>query len=171
MNNAIVLLVSISAWAVLSVSAAELVYKGRETISTQPFYRSITQKTPQGHVRVKRHTGPNPLTLENRLPIKSTLLSRGVPRIVDQSQQLPIFIISGDKHSFAWVQAEIETLKRIGAQGVVVALDTMADWRRIQQFASAQRVPINVVNGDAIAKAYNIQTYPTLILDRRMLGQ
>jgi hypothetical protein len=53
----------------------------------------------------------------------------------------------------------------------VVAVDSMNDWRRIQQFAASQKVPINVVNGDAIAKAYNIHTYPTLILDRGMLGQ
>jgi integrating conjugative element protein (TIGR03765 family) len=171
MNKAIAFLMGFSAWVALSANAAEVVYKGRETISTQPFYSSIKQKTAQSSLRAKRHAGANPLKLQNRLPIKSSLLSPGEPHIVDQPQQLPVFIVSGDQQSFEWVQAEIETLKRIGAQGIVVEVDSMKDWRRIQQFAASQKVPINVVNGDAIAKAYNIHTYPTLILDRGMLGQ
>jgi integrating conjugative element protein (TIGR03765 family) len=171
MKNAISWLIGFSAGVVLNAQSAEVVYKGRETISTQPFYSSIKQKTAQSSLRPKRHAGANPLKLQNRLPVKSTLLSPGEPRIVAQPQQLPVFIVSGDQQSYEWVKAEIETLKRIGAQGIVVAVDSMNDWRRIQQFAASQKVPINVVNGDAIAKAYNIHTYPTLILDRGMLGQ
>lgn len=152
-------------------NAAEVVYKGKETISTQPFYSSIKQKTTQSSQGSKQHHGSNPHKLKHRLPVVSTVLAPGEPRIIDQPQQLPVFIIAGDNASIKWLQQEIDTLKRIGAQGVVVALGNMAQWRQLQQIAGSRQVPINVVNGDAIAKAYNIQTYPTLILDRGMLDQ
>lgn len=155
-----------------SVVANEVVFKGRETISTQPFYSGIKNKKTQRSVTVHRQTTGRDLhTGASRLPIRSTSMSLAAPRIVDQQHQLPIFVMAGDRQSQNWLTREATTLRKIGAQGVVVALETQQEWQQIQRIATLNGLVVHVVNGDAIAKAYKVNTYPTLILDRGKYGQ
>ncbi|MEM8500675.1 MAG: integrating conjugative element protein [Pseudomonadota bacterium] len=164
----LVWLVSVSGYA----AAAEVVYKGSDTISTVPFYSAIRQKT-ESSVLGKKPLLPdgNPHLLRNRIPIRSSTLRPGQPRIVEQEHQQPVFIMGGDLQSLEWFEREAAHLGRLGAVGVVIALESEGEWSRIQRIARQHRLIVHTVDGDAIAEAYRIDTYPTLIVGEGALGQ
>jgi len=151
---------------------AEVVYKGSDTISSAPFYSGIKEKTDTSALQQrKRQQNGNPYTLRNRLPIRSELLKPGEPRIVEQEHQQPVFVIGGDKLSRDWFTKEAPQLARIRAVGVVIALESESEWSQIQRVARHYGLIVHTVNGDAIAEAYQIDTYPTVVVGEGVLDE
>ena len=151
--------------------AAEVVYKSNNTISTAPYYSAIKRKTRTSALSTPPVTADNPHHLANRIPIRSTTLRPGEPRVVEQAHQQPVFVMGGDVASREWFEREAAQLARMGAVGVVIALETQKEWAHIHRIARRHRLIVHAVEGDAIADAYQIDTYPTLIIGERIGGQ
>lgn len=151
----------------VTTSGAEVVYHGAESISTAPFYLNIKRKTDTNSTVSRSQKKRAGYSLEDRLPIRSGALSVGPPRIVEQEHQRPVFIVGGDKRSLQWFAEKAPELAQLRATGIVVALESTKEWSDLQAIARRHRLVIHSVNGDAIAEAYKISSYPTVIMDRR----
>ncbi len=102
--------------------------------------------------------------LEGRLPIEPTRLTQAEPSVIDVEQLVtPVFIMGSDAQSIDWLQKNGETFRTLGAVGIVAELRDMATWRDIQTLGQRYGLRLHVLNGDAIAEAFNIEHYPVLI--------
>ena len=80
-------------------------------------------------------------------------LAQGNPR--------PFFLIGSDAVSVQWLATHHDTLKALGAVGMLVQADTEADVRRVAEVA--QGLSITMGSGSDLAAALGIHHYPVLI--------
>jgi integrating conjugative element protein (TIGR03765 family) len=73
----------------------------------------------------------------------------------------PFFMIGSDSWSRQWLQVHRDSLKEIGAVGMLVQADTLADLRAIAELADD--LSILPASGADIAQALGISHYPVLI--------
>jgi len=112
-----------------------------------------------------------PATLSNLLPIRSPGLAVGdtadsqlnpeVLARLAQGNPRPFFLIGSDALSVQWLATYHDTLKALGAVGMLVQADTEADVRRVAEVA--QGLSISLGSGSDLAAALGIQHYPVLI--------
>ncbi len=143
----------------------EVIYQGQNTVSTQRYYSALKQKK-----KLSKRQGAGQLPtgqlsmLEGRLPIEPTRLTRAEPSVMEVEQLMtPVFVMGSDAQSIDWLQTNGETFRALGAVGIVVELRDMATWRAIQSLGQQYGLRLHVLNGDAIAEAFNIDHYPVLI--------
>ncbi len=112
-----------------------------------------------------------PATLSNLLPIRSPGLAVGdttdsqlnpetLARLA-QGNPRPFFLIGSDALSVQWLVTHHDTLKALGAVGMLVQADTEADVRRVAE--AAQGLSITLGSGSDLAAALGIHHYPVLI--------
>jgi len=112
-----------------------------------------------------------PAALRNLLPVRSPGLTVGDiagstlhPAVLSrlaQGNPRPFFLIGSDAVSLQWLASHRETLKRLGAVGMLVQAETEAD---VQQVAKvAQGLSITLGSGNDLAAALGIDRYPVLI--------
>lgn len=112
-----------------------------------------------------------PAVLGNLLPLRSpglkvsdngdsplnpevlTRLAQGNPR--------PFFLIGSDAVSLQWLAYHRDTLRSLGAVGMLVQADTEADVRQVAKVA--QGLSITLGSGSDLAAALGIRHYPVLI--------
>lgn len=82
-----------------------------------------------------------------------TRLAQGNPR--------PFFLIGSDAVSLQWLAYHRDTLRSLGAVGMLVQADTEADVRRVADVA--QGLSITLGSGSDLAAALGIDRYPVLI--------
>ena len=112
-----------------------------------------------------------PATLSNLLPIRSPGLAEWANRHrqpnpealarLAQGNPLPFFLIGSDALSVQWLATHHDTLKALGAVGMLVQADTEADVRRVAEVA--QDLSITLGSGSDLAAALGIHHYPVLI--------
>ena len=99
------------------------------------------------------------------LPVRSPGLSPGrePPRALPSGTALtgPFFLVGSDRMSAAWLARRREALQALGAVGVLVEADSVADLQRIAQVAGP--VPVMPVSGTDIARLLGIRHYPVLV--------
>ena len=99
------------------------------------------------------------------LPVRSPGLSPGrePPRALPAGTALtgPFFLVGSDRMSAAWLARRREALQALGAVGVLVEADSVADLQRIAQAAGP--VPVMPVSGTDIARLLGIRHYPVLV--------
>ena len=82
-----------------------------------------------------------------------TRLAQGNPR--------PFFLIGSDAVSLQWLAYHRDTLRSLGAVGMLVQADTEAEVRRVADVA--QGLSITLGSGSDLAAALGIDRYPVLI--------
>ena len=112
-----------------------------------------------------------PATLSNLLPIRSpglvvgdtadSQLSPEALARLAQGNPRPFFLIGSDALSVQWLVTHHDTLKALGAVGMLVQADTEADVRRVAE--AAQGLSITLGSGSDLAAALGIHHYPVLI--------
>ena len=112
-----------------------------------------------------------PATLGNLLPIRSpglvvgdtadSQLSPEALARLAQGNPRPFFLIGSDAVSVQWLATHHDTLRALGAVGMLVQADTEADVRRIAEVA--QGLSISLGSGSDLAAALGIHHYPVLI--------
>ncbi len=152
--------------------SSEVIYQGQNTVSTQPYYSALKQKKqPKNQEGPARLRTGQALTLEGRLPIESKRLTPAEPSVVDVERLVtPVFVMGSDVQSIHWLQQNGEVLAALGAMGIVAELRDMSAWREIQALGEHYGLRLNVLNGDAIAEAFNIEHYPVLIQEAQRGG-
>lgn len=112
-----------------------------------------------------------PAAINNLLPIRSPGLQVGdiVDRQLDpeilarlaQGNPRPFFLIGSDALSLRWLAAHRDTLKALGAVGMLVQADTQDDVQRVADVA--QGLSITLGSGSDLATALGVNRYPVLI--------
>lgn len=113
-----------------------------------------------------------PAALSNLLPLRSPGLEVGDsadsslnPEVLTQLAQgnpRPFFLIGSDAVSLQWLAYHRDTLRSLGAVGMLVQADTEADVRRVADVA--QGLSITLGSGSDLAAALGIDRYPVLIM-------
>jgi len=100
------------------------------------------------------------------LPIRSPGLSPGPVEARTQPHPFarPFFLIGADDRSRQWLAAHRDRLKEIGAVGMLVQAETIADLQAIAALAAG--LPITPASATDIAAAVGIAHYPVLITSR-----
>ncbi len=162
--NGVVLLMLCSGSQVYGESG-EVIYQGQNTVSTQRYYSALKQKRPPTKIESARKLPiGQAVTLEGRLPIEPKRLVAAEPSVIEVNRLLtPVFVIGSDAQSINWLQQNGELFRDLGAVGIVAELRDMAAWRDIQSLGQQHGLRLHVLNGDAIAEAFNIEHYPVLI--------
>jgi len=112
-----------------------------------------------------------PAALSNLLPLRSPGLEVGDsadsslnPEVLTrlaQGNPRPFFLIGSDAVSLQWLAYHRDTLRSLGAVGMLVQADTEADVRRVAEVA--QGLSITLGSGSDLAAALGIDRYPVLI--------
>ena len=134
-----------------------------ETPSTYP------AKASDPNLSSKSMLGP--AALSNLLPLRSPGLEVGDtadsplnPEVLTrlaQGNPRPFFLIGSDAVSLQWLAYQRDTLRRLGAVGMLVQADTEADVRRVADVA--QGLSITLGSASDLAAALGIDRYPVLI--------
>jgi len=112
-----------------------------------------------------------PAALSNLLPLRSpgleigdtadsTLNPEALTRLA-QGNPRPFFLIGSDAVSLQWLAYHRDTLRSLGAVGMLVQADTEADVSRVAEVA--QGLSITLGSGSDLAAALGIDRYPVLI--------
>ena len=106
---------------------------------------------------------PSAADPEAWLPIQSPGLTPGpvLARSHDRPFARPFFLIGADTRSRQWLQDYRDQLKAIGAVGMLVQAETLADLRAIARLADG--LSILPAAASDIAQALGISHYPVLI--------
>ena len=112
-----------------------------------------------------------PAELSNLLPLQSpglevgdsgdTPLSPEVLTRLAQGNPRPFFLVGSDAVSLQWLAYHRDTLRSLGAVGMLVQADTEADVRRVADVA--QGLSITLGSGSDLAATLGIDRYPVLI--------
>ena len=134
-----------------------------ETPSTYP------AKASDPNLSSKSMLGP--AALSNLLPLRSPGLEVGDtadsplnPEVLTrlaQGNPRPFFLIGSDAVSLQWLAYHRDTLRSLGAVGMLVQADTEADVRRVADVA--QGLSITLGSGSDLAAVLAIHHYPVLI--------
>lgn len=134
-----------------------------ETLATDPAKASDPNRSSKSML--------GPAALSNLLPLHSPGLEVGDsvdsslnPEVLTrlaQGNPHPFFLIGSDTVSLQWMAYHRDTLRSLGAVGMLVQADTEADVRRVAEVA--QGLSITLGSGSDLAAALGIDRYPVLI--------
>lgn len=182
MNKVSIVRVLIGAAALVSASTTlaqpvrnttlTVVYDSGETIDAVRFYNKrlreddeskLIESVPPAPIRP-----PNPVSMEERLPLVSQKLKPGRASILEfQNVHAPFFIMGMDRQSLNWFEEAVSTLHGMGAVGFVVEASNKSDWLHLERFAKNNGVKVSLLNGSSLASMYGITTYPSVIINQR----
>lgn len=131
-------------------------------ISARPYFVAISG------AGVDEHEGYSPRQRpygeQDMLPVNSQHLSPGRvnPKPLDLPRGFtPIFLIGDDSLSKQWLVQRLDTLRELGAVGLVVQVDDESSLQRLRSVANG--LELRPVSGDAIGQRLELQHYPVLI--------
>ncbi len=168
------LLVASPAFAELAV-----IYDSGQTRPLAPLLEPLLSDTPQTH-ETSHAEGPSRPDLGHLpgegmltrlLPVRSpslrvgTLVDTapvlGVRARLAQANLRPFFLVGSDPFSLRWLAANAQTLRKLGAVGLLVQAETEEDVRRVGE--AAQGLSITPGSGSDLARTLGIRHYPVLI--------
>lgn len=106
---------------------------------------------------------PIAYTEADLLPIRSPSLRPGPvePRAVSLPGITALFLIGDDPRSHAWLQQRLPDLRRLGAAGLVVNVESAAALQALRERAPG--LTLSPVPGDDLAQRLGLNHYPLLI--------
>lgn len=106
---------------------------------------------------------PTPYTEADLLPIRSPSLRPGQvePRAVTLPGITALFLIGDDPRSHAWLQQRLPDLRRLGAAGLVVNVESAAALQTLRERSPG--LTLSPVPGDDLAQRLGLSHYPLLI--------
>ena len=171
------LLLAIS-WGSSALADLTVIYDSGQTQPLSPLLAPLqADETPS--TDPAKESDPNlssksmlgPADIRNLLPIRSPGLQAGdmgdsqpnaqIQARLAQGNPRPFFLVGSDSFSLQWLTTHRETLKSLGAVGLLVQADTAADVRRVADVA--QGLSITLGSGSDLAAVLGIDRYPVLI--------
>ena len=151
------LLLALSLGLACMVSHASLVNIGvvGETVSSAGYIKLIDKKTPaiaSGHINMEGIFGHH----VKNFTVGDVVNRHQSIKLVDK----PIFIVGADSRSKKWLLAHKLRLKKLGAIGYVVNVDSLAEYHA---FSSETGAYLQPMSSDYLVKKYNIKHYPVFI--------
>jgi len=104
-----------------------------------------------------------PISEADMLPVRSAMLTPGTVtrRAIEASGLRPFFVVGDDELSVDWLRRHAASLRKRGAVGLVVNVETVQALNRLR--ALAPDVPLSPVSGDDLAERLGLRHYPALI--------
>jgi integrating conjugative element protein (TIGR03765 family) len=147
-----------------------VVYEGRSTISAQSYYQRLKRREETAATLVTAPDGSGILALEDNLPLFTSALRVGPPKMkAIQGLTTPLFIMGMDEVSLTWFREAALGLVDVGARGIVVQASTKAAWIDLQNRAREAGLDLMLLAGDSIARGYGISSYPIVLMDPRLV--
>lgn len=147
-------------------SAQDLIVVGDDGgVSALPYYRALNL-LPDAPAIVKP-AAPAPPHAPDReadlLPVHSARLTPGrvTPRTLRAPGLSPFFLIGDDPPSRAWLHARGDTLRALGAVGLVVNVNTVEGLAALRR--DAPGLTLAPTSGDDIAVRLGLAHYPVLV--------
>ncbi|QQC64356.1 integrating conjugative element protein [Paraburkholderia ginsengisoli] len=136
-------------------------------VSALPYYRALNL-LPDAVATPSTTAQPSApptraFTDADMLPVHSAQLTPGsvAHRPIQAPGLSPVFVIGDDARSRAWIHHRLDTLRKLGAVGLVVNVESPAaldDLRRLAPGLTLAPTP-----GDDLAQRLGLQHYPVLI--------
>lgn len=147
-------------------SAQDLIVVGDDGgASALPYYHALNllPDTPAAITPTAPATPHTPYREADLLPVHSTHLTPGrvTPRTLGASGLSPFFLIGDDAPSRAWLYARGDTLRALGATGLVVNVSSAQVLTALRR--DAPGLTLVPVSGDDIATRLNLSHYPVLV--------
>ena len=163
----IALLQAVCAGAALAASAPVIIHDSGQTRPLAPYYSALA---PEEADRPDHPADPEPgrRAPGAYLPLRTQLMSPG--RVARKTRAemsvmglpaVPVFVIGADKTSLRWLSANRDQLVALGAVGLLVQAETVADLQAVARAGTGLR--ITPVPGDEIARQLDLTHYPVLI--------
>ena len=146
-----------------SVNAQLIVVDDFGGTSAQPYYEALGI-TPEPQLAAPAlHPPIKEVTDAFVLPVRSALLTPGLvqPRSIQAAGLMPFFLIGDDELSRGWLKERGDILRKIGAMGLVVNVDTIDALEQLRQLASG--LMLSPVSGDDLAARLKLSHYPVLV--------
>lgn len=148
------------------VSPQDLIVVGDDGgVSALPYYRALNllpdaSAAAPPIVPAAPHA---PYREADLLPVHSARLTPGrvTPRTLRAPGLSPFFLIGDDRPSRAWLQARGDTLRAMGAIGLVVNVDSAEGLAALRR--DAPGLALVPVSGDDIAGRLGLSHYPVLV--------
>lgn len=145
-------------------SAEDLIVVGDDGgVSALPYYRSLNL-LPDTPAAVTPPATPHaPYRKADLLPVHSARLTPGhvTPRTLRAPGLSPFFLIGDDAPSRAWLHARGDTLRTLGAVGLVVNVGSAEALTVLRR--DAPGLTLVPASGDDIATRLSISHYPVLV--------
>lgn len=169
MRHCALLLLGLLSFAAHAVEQPLILVEDRGGVSALPYYRALDLQPQNPHQalslpRVEVPSPPRDQASEtDMLPVRSILLTPGtVERRVIQAPGLrPLLLIGDDARSHIWLRRHTETLRGLGAVGLVVNVESQAALDALRHLAPG--VVLSPVAADDLAQRLGIQHYPVLV--------
>ena len=133
-------------------------------VSIAPYLQNIQAEDQTTKPQIKR-----PISISDprsaALPVKTPELTPGrlsstfIPKQIS-TMSTPIAIIGADEISYRWLQANQNTLRKLGATGIVVNVSSVD---QLEHLESASGIRMSPVNGAEFSRIWGIKNYPVLI--------
>ena len=109
---------------------------------------------------------PAPVSINGSFPIETPSMSLGRFANAPWPQHFgwrgaPLFLFGGDQHSLAWLHANQDRLRALGATGILIEAPTEASLGAAKQ--AAPGIPIMAAPGEEIANRTGLRLYPVII--------
>jgi len=76
-----------------------------------------------------------------------------------------------DEVSLNWFSRAAQGLAEIGARGLVVQANQLANWKELQNRARDIGIDLMLLDGDSLAQGYGIRTYPMVLMSPALAGK
>jgi integrating conjugative element protein (TIGR03765 family) len=161
-----------------AIAELTVIYDSGQTRSLTPLLSPLMSESEQmndSDQSAQQNQSPKsflgPANISNLLPIRSSGLFPGdiggsqpnaqvIARLA-QGNPRPFFLVGSDPVSLQWLVTNRNTLKSLGAVGLLVQAETEKDVERVAN--AAQGLAITLGSGTDLAMALGIDRYPVLI--------
>ncbi len=147
----------------LACAEVTVIYDSGATQPLAPYLEILDTTAPPIKPALKRGPKLGAADINTLLPIHSPGLSPGpvTARSHNRPFVRPFFLIGSDQTSKQWLIKHRDRLKKIGATGMLVQAETLADLQTTAELSGG--LPIMPASASDIAAALGITHYPVLI--------
>ena len=143
-----------------------VLYDSGDTLPLAPLLEASGFTSEPDHDDLPPIAPPMDAVLQQQVTVRSPSLTPGVqPRIAvgDAGTHLPrpIFLVGADELSLRWLAEHRIRLSTLGAVGLVIEADGVADVLHVKR--AAGDLPLAAGSGEMLAEQFGLRHYPVLI--------
>jgi integrating conjugative element protein (TIGR03765 family) len=169
MKHCSLLLLGLLTLAAHAADQPLIVVEDRGGVSALPYYQALDLQPQYPHQELSLPRVEVPPLPSNRhseadmLPVRSTLLTPGTVerRDIEAPGLNPLFLIGDDEGSHSWLRRHANTLRGLGAVGLVVNVESQTALDVLRRLAPG--AVLSPVAADDLARRLGIRHYPVLI--------
>lgn len=158
MKKSVIILACMCCAIQQAFAAPIIIYDNGKAIDAQQFY-PFKKPSVEDIKNIPRYTKKS----IQQFPVASTMLTAGRAQSKRIKNTIPraICVVGDDLRSKKWIKANAKTLQSINALCIVVNVESKHRFEAIKDLAP--KVEFQALNGNILAKTYNVKHYPFLL--------